>query len=169
MSYLRVYYTIEEIFKTEIKSKSKEFKEGFKSCLDLLKIGCEKRTDYNKLIRIHELEIENHKLKKIISVKHNKLADLERDLGSTSLITGIATELYREFLVDTPVGNFTIVVNMDTDTMNLCLINFNQKHSFKAIDEGKSKLLGYINNKASHGFKGYKSKYEAIKEGVKML
>lgn len=167
-SALKVFYHVESTFK-EYEDHSREFKDGFLTCLRLFDIGFRKRIDYNLRYRNHELEEENKKLKKILQTKYSKIKDFERDLGISSLISGHPMELFREVLIETAIGNFTIVVNLDENTINACVTNFALRNTYKTPDECKSKLLQYINNKKEHGFKAYKDKLIAIKEGVKML
>lgn len=165
---IKIYYTVEEIFKKEYVNHSKEFREGFSHALRLFRIGFEKRTDFNKSVKIHEQEIEIKELRKVIRQLDEKIIKMAETIEKTSLISGLPLNVFHEFFVDSGVGSFKIVTNMDRDTINACLINFAARTQFKQVDEAKSKLIQYINSKSVMGFKAYKDKSIAIKEGVKV-
>jgi hypothetical protein len=165
---LKVYYTVEELFNTKFANHSPQFKKGFEKCLLLFHIGLKRRTDYNLAIKNVELEKEVKELKKVVKRKYEKLRDMEHDMQNISMISGIPTEDFRIVLIETDLGNFSIVVNMDQNTLNACLVNFALRYTFKTVDEGKSKLLKYINNKNDYGFRAFKDENVAIKEGVKL-
>ena len=77
-------------------------------------------------------------------------------MNDSALASGTPLDTFREVEVETKVGVFSVVINMDKSTLLACLTNFKARYDFTRVDECKSKLLQYINNKSSYGFRAYK-------------
>lgn len=169
---LKIYEILVRILKKEYSGASPSFKAGFKKCLTLLLIGIKKNPSYNQSLRVRELERELKDSKKKIRDQNTRIAILIKKLGAKTLIDSSPDTVFyfhRIYLHKKDGENspsFGIVVNMNIDSLGICLFNFKSMNVYESEDDAKAKLLHFINTKNYLGYKAYKSIDQAIKEGV---
>ena len=155
---LKIYETVVGVLKKEYSKESEAFKKGAETTLKLFEIGIRTSNHFNKAIQLRELEIENRKQKSTIEHLQREVSNKKEKLFEMTLISGVPLD--RPITYTIPVGGHSqtieIITNMDSETMQACLFNFNARHTYKRPDEAKSKLLTYINNKKHYGFYAYK-------------
>ena len=126
--------------------------------MQLFEIGIRKSNQFNAALKVRELEIENKKQRATISHLQNEITNKQDKLLELTLISGLPLNKFITYTI--PVSGHSqtieIVTNMDIETMQACLFNFEARHSYKRPDEAKSKLLTYINSKKHSGFYAYK-------------
>lgn len=153
-----IYNTIKQMLVRQFSDETDEFKRGYSKAVHLLLIGIKRTTLYNYALRCHELEKELNSLKKENNNQRNEIKSLIDKLANKSLLQMKPLEVFNIFPVDTGAGYFEIIVNMDKDSFNFCLINFLTRHQYNSFDECKSKLLAFINSRSSQGFRAFKDK-----------
>jgi hypothetical protein len=163
-----IFNTVESIYKRNYIEKEDKFKEGFEECLALFETGIFKSVRYNLTIRNHQLEHENKDKDKRIRNLNTEIKRIQEKLNKKVLVDAKPLALYSEFAVTCPFGELKIVTNMEKSTFEFCLMNFALRYKYTTVDECKSKILQYINSYSSRGFRAFKSKETAIKEGVKL-
>lgn len=154
---LKIYETVRSVMVRHYRKESIEFKRGASVAMKLFETGIKKSETFNQAIKIKELEKEIQLLKIAVREKTYLIEELREKLINTSLISGVPAKKFQEYIIPiTDLGTFNIVTNIDSPTLTFCIYEFVQKHQFKRIDEAKSKLLVFINNKNHLGFYAYK-------------
>lgn len=165
---INIYGRVSQAFDL-ITNKTEEYKKGFQDCLLLFKYGISTHVQFSNLVKIHELEKINHTQRKEIKKLHAELTAIREKSDLKLLLSVQPLEVYHRYLVNSKVGSFEVVVNMDNNSFNICLTSFSITHSYENIEQAKSKLLQFINLKNGQGYKAYKNAKEAIKEGVRVV
>lgn len=154
---LKIYNTVKALL-VKHQNESDDFKRGWQTALDYLRIGIKSSFQFNYAVQNKELEAENQKLKDTIKNQRKEIQILNDKLLDYTLLNIKPTETYTSYRVDTTNSFFEIITNMDKSSFEFCLLNFGFRHSCKRIDECKSKLLTFINNRNYQGFRAFKDK-----------
>lgn len=154
----KIYITVKRLLVKNYSEESEEFKKGWKKACEFLMLGIKKSTQYNLSLLNRELEDRIKSLEKTIAKQRNEISALHEKLDDKSLVNVKPEKEYRTFVVEDENGEFEIITNMSKDSFEWCLFNFRLKNTYKRLDECKSKLLMYINNKNALGFKAFKDR-----------
>lgn len=165
---LKIYETVARLLYKQFPNPSEEFRNGAEFVLKMFEIGIRTSTRFNSALRVKELEIEVDKQKATIEQLRREIANKQDRLLELSLISGVPLTKFITYTI--PVKGhkpFDIVTNMDEETIQACLFNFNARHTYKRPDEAKFKLIAYINSKKHYGFHAYKDWKTFRKEHLK--
>ena len=163
-----IFNTVESLYKRNYREENEEFKRGFERALALLEVGIYKSTRYNIGVENKTLKEDLKERDKTIRFLNKKLEVVQNKLSKKILVSGTPLDYFKEYEVESSVGKITLLTNMDKETFEFCCINFSTRYKYKVLDECKSKLLQYINSYKSKGFRAFKNRDVAIKEGAKI-
>ena len=114
-------------------------------------------------------EKEVLELQKESKNKSREIFRLKKVIGEKSIVSQGPTQYFKEHKVIIKDGHFfTIITNMKEETFKNMCSNFSGRYDWKDAEEAKSKMLQYINDKHSLGFKAYKDEKTALKDNVKI-
>lgn len=162
-----IFYTLKRILEDHYSNESEDYKRGVNTFLKLLVIGIKKNAQYNLTIKNREQQETIKELEKTCKNYREEIKRLNNKVSSYSLLDIKPASEYFSYSVNTDEGDFEIITNMDKSSFEFCLLNFSYRHSFKKMEECKSKLLTFINNRNVQGFKAFKNKqtYEKFING----
>ncbi len=165
---IEIFNKVEAILKEHYKDCSEEFGKGASVTLGLFETGIMKNPQYNLALHNKTLKDELKEKDKTIRNLNHKLQLIAKQAKDELLVDVTPHDKFCEYKVETPLGQFSMVTNMLTDTFRLCATVFAYKYEYHSADECKSKILQYINSFSAKGFRAYKSRDIARKEGAIM-
>lgn len=167
---LKIYYTLNSIFRRYYFNKPELFKDGFRKCLELLDEGLTKHPQFNAHIECDRLGKEVSSLQKQLRQKEIEIEKLKRKVNEKTIYAQAPTQWYKLFQVELEglSRGFYVITNMHTETFKNMCINFAGRYSWTDEIECKAMMLQYINSKSSLGFKAYKDEKTALKDNVKI-
>ena len=168
-AHLKIYEKVLLIYKDNFKHSTKEFKQGFEECLKLLHFGILKEPDYNKNLRLLELEREVRDKNSTIAALNRKINSLTSTVRQRRFVSSIPLDGFKYYQIKDAVESksISLVTNMDRETFIACWYSFVTGTKAKKVDEAKSKFMNYINNNKL-GFRAFKDVNSARREGIKI-
>lgn len=140
----KIYETILSLYKERFSKSTAEFKAGFEMALLFLEIGIKKSTSYNANYQLEMLTRKQRKLVQENNFLQIQLDAYKDELNRRDLVSIKTIGNYREFILETAFGDFSIVINANKETLMAVWFMFLMKTEYHTVEECKTKFMGFL-------------------------